>query len=114
MRALVISFKKSLDLCREKWYNWDVYRSLVSIIQNANIINKFSNLYVEEPARNIAEAIALNNKKIALFDYLQIIGKKSVSDTYDKQQKGSRSKRIPISNELLNFVHLKMSKLKKA
>jgi len=44
--------------------------------------------------------------------YLQIIGKKSVSDTYDKQQKGSLSKRIPISNELLNFVHLKMSNLK--
>jgi len=60
------------------------YRSLVSIIQNANIINKFSNLYVEEPARNIAEAIALNNKKIALFDYDQMEASLTITEKSER------------------------------
>jgi superfamily I DNA and RNA helicase len=48
------------------------YNILISIIQNASIINKVSNIYINEPARNIAEAIVLNNKKIAQFDYDQM------------------------------------------
>lgn len=61
------------------------YKCLVSIIQNANIINKSTNIYVEEPAQNISEAIVLNDKRIALFDYDQMTA--SLTITADKSER---------------------------
>lgn len=56
------------------------YALLVSVVQNASIINKTSNIYVDEPARNMFEAIELNNKKIAQFDYDQMAASLTITD----------------------------------
>lgn len=61
------------------------YRCLISIIQSANIINKSSDIYVDEPPQNISEAIVLNNKKISLFDYDQMTA--SLTITADKSER---------------------------
>lgn len=56
------------------------YDILKSVIQNASIINKSSNLYVDEPAKNMLEAIELNNKKIAQFDYEQMAASLTITE----------------------------------
>lgn len=61
------------------------YKNLISIIQSANIINKSTDIYVEEPPQNISEAIVLNNKRIALFDYDQMTA--SLTITADKSER---------------------------
>ena len=48
------------------------YCLLVSIIQNANIINKSTSSFVDEPAKNMREAIVLNEQKISQFDREQL------------------------------------------
>ena len=60
------------------------YSLLVSIIQNASIINKTSNIYVDEPAKNMFEAIELNNKKIAQFDYDQMAASLTITDKSER------------------------------
>lgn len=60
------------------------YSLLVSIIQNASIINKASNIYVDEPAKNMFEAIELNNKKIAQFDYDQMAASLTITDKSER------------------------------
>ncbi len=60
------------------------YALLVSIIQNASIINKTSNIYVDEPAKNMFEAIELNNKKIAQFDYDQMAASLTITDKSER------------------------------
>lgn len=60
------------------------YECLISIIQNANIINKTSNIYVEEPAKNISEAIVLNNKRISLFDYDQMEASLTITEKSER------------------------------
>lgn len=62
----------------------DNYSLLVSIIQNASIINKTSNIYVDEPAQNMFEAIELNNKKIAQFDYDQMAASLTITDKSER------------------------------
>lgn len=62
----------------------DSYDLLVSIIQNASIINKQSNVYVDEPARNMFEAIELNNKKIAQFDYDQMAASLTITEKSER------------------------------
>ncbi len=65
---------------RETSLSTSSYSLLVSIIQNASIINKNSNIYVDEPAKNMFEAIELNNKKIAQFDYDQMAASLTITD----------------------------------
>lgn len=60
------------------------YSILVSIIQNASIINKTSNIYVDEPAKNMFEAIELNNKKIAQFDYDQMTASLTITEKSER------------------------------
>ena len=60
------------------------FRCISSIIQNANIINQVSNIYIEEPARNISEAIVLNNKRIALFDSDQMEASLTITDKSER------------------------------
>lgn len=62
-------------------YNYSI---LVNVIQNASIINKTSNIYVEEPARNMFEAIELNNKKISQFDYDQMAASLTITDKSER------------------------------
>ncbi len=62
----------------------DSYALLVSIVQNASIINKPSNIYVDEPAQNMFEAIELNNKKIAQFDYDQMAASLTITDKSER------------------------------
>lgn len=56
------------------------YALLISVVQNASIINKSSNVYVDEPAQNMFEAIELNNKKIAQFDYDQMAASLTITE----------------------------------
>lgn len=60
------------------------YDLLVSMVQNANIINKYSNIYVDEPAKNMFEAIELNNKKIAQFDFDQMAASLTITDKCER------------------------------
>lgn len=60
------------------------YALLINVVQNANIINKFSNFYVDEPASNMFEAIELNNKKIAQFDYDQMAASLTITDKSER------------------------------
>lgn len=60
------------------------YSLMVNVIQNASIINKSSNVYVDEPARNMFEAIELNNKKIAQFDYDQMAASLTITDKSER------------------------------
>lgn len=60
------------------------YKLLLSIIQHANIINKVTNSYIEEPARNMREAIELNNKKIATFDNEQLKASLTITDKCER------------------------------
>ena len=53
-------------------------------IQNASIINKTSNIYVDEPAKNMFEAIELNNKKIAQFDYDQMAASLTITEKSER------------------------------
>ena len=57
---------------------------LSSIIQKSNILNQTSNIYIEEPARDLAEAIVLNNKKISLFDYDQMAASLTITDKCER------------------------------
>lgn len=56
------------------------YSIVVSVVQNASIINRPSNIYVDEPAQNMFEAIELNNKKIAQFDYDQMAASLTITE----------------------------------
>lgn len=60
------------------------YALLTSVIQNASIINKTSNIYVDEPAQNMFEAIELNNKKIAQFDYDQMAASLTITEKSER------------------------------
>ena len=60
------------------------YALLVSVVQNASIINKTSNIYVDEPAKNMFEAIELNNKKIAQFDYDQMAASLTITEKSER------------------------------
>lgn len=60
------------------------YNILVNTIQSANIINKISNIYIQEPAKNIGEAIVLNNKKISKFDYEQMDASLTITDKAER------------------------------
>lgn len=60
------------------------YSLLVSVIQNASIINKSSNIYVDEPAKNMFEAIELYNKKISQFDYDQMAASLTITDKSER------------------------------
>lgn len=62
----------------------DSYALLVNVVQNASIINKMSNIYVDEPAQNMFEAIELNNKKIAQFDYDQMAASLTITDKSER------------------------------
>lgn len=62
----------------------ETYSILVSIVQNASIINKSSNIYVDEPAQNMFEAIELNNKKIAQFDYDQMAASLTITEKSER------------------------------
>lgn len=62
----------------------DSYALLVSVVQNASIINKTSNIYVDEPAQNMFEAIELNNKKIAQFDYDQMAASLTITEKSER------------------------------
>ncbi len=60
------------------------FRRVMSIIENANIINQVSDIYIEEPAKNISEAIVLNNKRIALFDKDQMEASLTITDKSER------------------------------
>ncbi len=60
------------------------YLLLVNIVQNANIINKTSNKYIDEPAKNMSEAIELNNKRIAQFDYDQMAASLTITEKCER------------------------------
>lgn len=60
------------------------YALLISVVQNASIINKTSNIYVDEPAQNMFEAIELNNKKIAQFDYDQMAASLTITEKSER------------------------------
>lgn len=60
------------------------YPIVVSVVQNASIINKPSNIYVDEPAQNMFEAIELNNKKIAQFDYDQMAASLTITEKSER------------------------------
>ena len=62
----------------------DDYDLLVNIIQNASFINKSVNLVIEQPAKNISEAIELNNKKIAQFDFDQMAASLTITDKCER------------------------------
>ena len=60
------------------------YKLLVNIIQNASFINKSVSVVVEQPAKNISEAIELNNKKIAQFDFDQMAASLTITDKCER------------------------------
>lgn len=60
------------------------YNLLVSIVQNANIINNLSNTYVDEPAQNMQEAIVLNEQKISQFDREQMKASNTITDKSER------------------------------
>lgn len=60
------------------------YSLLVNVIQNASILNKSTNIYVDEPAQNMFEAIELNNKKIAQFDYDQMAASLTITEKSER------------------------------
>ena len=64
--------------------NENDYSLLINIVQNASIINKFSNVYVDEPAQNMFDAIELNNKRIAQFDYDQMAASLTITDKSER------------------------------
>lgn len=72
-----LSFNKS-DLSKND------YELLTSIIQNANIINKTTNSYVDEPAQNMEEAIVLNEQKISQFDLEQMKASLTITDKSER------------------------------
>lgn len=60
------------------------YELLTSIVQNANIINKTTNSYVDEPAKNMQEAIVLNEQKISQFDLEQMKASLTITDKSER------------------------------
>ena len=60
------------------------YELLTSIVQNANIINKTTNSYVDEPAQNMQEAIVLNEQKISQFDLEQMKASLTITDKSER------------------------------
>lgn len=72
-----------LPILKEK-IDSESYLLLVNIVQNANILNKSTNIYVDEPAQNMFEAIELNNKKIAQFDYDQMAASLTITEKSER------------------------------
>ena len=60
------------------------YELLTSIVQNANIINKTTNSYVDETAQNMQEAIVLNEQKISQFDLEQMKASLTITDKSER------------------------------
>lgn len=60
------------------------YNLLVSIVQNANIINNITNTYVDEPAQDMQEAIVLNEQKISQFDREQMKASNTITDKSER------------------------------
>lgn len=60
------------------------YKLLISIIQNANIINRTVNSYIDEPAKNMNEAILLNNQRISQFDFEQMRASLTITDKSER------------------------------
>lgn len=68
----LLSSLDELFLDQDKRISKNMFDLAESVILSSNILNKSSDLYVESPAKNLAEAIALNNKKISRFDSDQL------------------------------------------
>lgn len=93
---------QAFDSCKLKEYSYKVfgndikddfpiydisendYAILLSIIQNANIINKVINTYIDEPAQNMYEAIKLNEQKISQFDFEQMKASLTITDKSER------------------------------
>lgn len=60
------------------------YALLISIIQNANVINKSINTYIDEPAQNMYEAITLNEQKISQFDLEQMKASLTITEKSER------------------------------
>ncbi len=60
------------------------YKILISIIQNSHILNKTSNIYIPEPAKNMSEAIILNERKIAQFDFDQMKASMTITEKSER------------------------------
>lgn len=60
------------------------YSLVVNVVQGANILNRSTNIYVDEPAQNMFEAIELNNKKIAQFDYDQMMASLTITEKSER------------------------------
>lgn len=83
-RLYASNFSELVLPLSEELIDSDSYSLLVSVVQNASIINKTSNIYVDEPAQNMFEAIELNNKKIAQFDYDQMAASLTITEKSER------------------------------
>lgn len=60
------------------------YKKILRILQKADIVQKISTSYIVEPAKNISEAIELNNKQIANFDNMQMKASLTITDESER------------------------------
>ena len=73
----------NFNFAKESLSEYD-YNLLVSIIQNANIINNFTNTYIDEPAQDMQEAIILNEQKISQFDLEQMKASNTITEKSER------------------------------
>lgn len=62
----------------------DDWIKLLSIVEKANVLSKDNGIPIEKPAKNLREAIAINNQKIYTFDETQLEASLSITDNCEQ------------------------------
>lgn len=62
----------------------DNWKRLLSVIEKANVLAKDIGIPIEKPAKNLREAIAINNQKIYTFDETQLEASLSITDACEQ------------------------------
>lgn len=62
----------------------DNWKRLLSVIEKANVLAKDIGIPIEKPAKNLREAIAINNQKIYTFDENQLEASLSITDACEQ------------------------------
>ncbi len=72
------------DDMEEHLLDEDNWRKLLSVIEKANVLAKDVGIPIEKPAKNLREAIAINNQKIYTFDETQLEASLSITDACEQ------------------------------
>lgn len=76
--------KNIFEDLNDNYLDTDNWKRLLSVIEKANVLSKDNGIQIEKPAKNLREAIAINNQKIYTFDETQLEASLSITNTCEQ------------------------------